>query len=309
MGKTAVLFPGQGSQFVGMGKLLFQEFPEFRSVFQEAEELLPGMKISTLCFDGPDEDLRLTLNAQPAIFTVSAGAYQIFKKQNLSFDYVAGHSVGEYAALVAAGVFSFKEGLHLVRKRGELMYESGVKRQGTMAAVLGLDERILEQVCLEVSKTENKIVEIANLNTPSQIVISGDPDAVKKAGEMAKEKGAKRIVPLSVSGAFHSALMEDAALELGQELDKVKFLDPAVPVVSNVSAKAVKSGLEIKELLKKQIRKKVRWEESIRCLIQEGVSLFIEMEPGSVLTGLVKSIDKTVKTAGFKEIMQGVKSA
>ena len=189
------------------------------------------------------------------------------------------------------------------------MYESGVKRQGTMAAVLGLDERILEQVCLEVSKTENKIVEIANLNTPSQIVISGDPDAVKKAGEMAKEKGAKRIVPLSVSGAFHSALMEDAALELGQELDKVKFLDPAVPVVSNVSAKAVKSGLEIKELLKKQIRKKVRWEESIRCLIQEGVSLFIEMEPGSVLTGLVKSIDKTVKTAGFKEIMQGVKSA
>ncbi len=309
MGKTAVLFPGQGSQFVGMGKSLYEEFPEFKSVFQQAEKFFPDRNFSRLCFEGPEEDLRLTLNAQPAIFTVSTAAYQVFEKQNIALDYVAGHSVGEYAALTASGVFTFEEGLHLVKRRGELMYESGVKRPGTMAAVLGIDSQTLENICQEAAALENKIVEIANLNTPSQIVISGDPEAVKKAGEIAKEKGAKRIVPLSVSGAFHSALMEDAAEKLAEELDKVNFFNSKIPVVSNVSAKTVQQGSEIKELLKVQIRKKVRWEEMMRHLIQGGVTLFIEMEPGTILSGLLKSIDKTVKSVSFQEIMKGVKIA
>lgn len=292
-----------------MGKSLYDHFPEARKVFETADRIVPSL--SKICFEGPDEILRLTVNAQAAIFAVSAASWSVFSKMGKSGTdpnlvptcvYAAGHSVGEYGALVAAGTLTFEEGLRLVRKRGELMYESGLKRPGTMTAILGLPVGELESICKEAGP-----VEIANFNTPTQIVISGEPDAVAKAGESAKAKGAKRVIPLPVSGAFHSRLMEDAARALSEELDKTKFRDAQFPVVSNVTASPVTKGDEIRTLLKRQIRERVRWEETIQFILNQGITAFVEMEPGNILTGLVRSIDKTVKTSKLMELLSEIK--
>lgn len=301
--KIALLFPGQGSQFVGMGKTLAGLFPEARQVFETADRII-NPPVSKLCFEGPEETLRLTIHAQPAIFTVSMAAYEIIKNQNLDIGCAAGHSVGEYAALSAAGVFSFEEGLRLVKKRGELMYEAGLKRPGGMAAVLGLNAEGLRTICERASRETKQIVEVANLNSPTQVVISGDPEAVKIAGAAALQEGAKRIIPLPVSGAFHSALMEEAAAKLAQVLEAVEFHDPRFPIIANVTAQPASTGPELKSLLKQQIRKSVRWEETIRRIMQEetirrimqeDTTAFMELEPGTVLSGLVRSIDKSAK--------------
>ncbi len=299
MEKIALLFPGQGSQFVGMGKILANESSEAKAIFDQAEALAPGLR--SLCFEGPEETLRLTVNAQPAIFTVSMASYEAFKKLGHSIAFAAGHSVGEYGALAAAGVLPFKEAFLLVKKRGELMYQEGTKRPGTMAAILGLDSKTLLSICAEV--TRDKIVEVANLNSPTQAVISGDPEAVRQAGDLAKARGAKRVLPLPVSGAFHSKLMEEAATKLGDELDRVPFKNAQFPVVANLTGRPSIEGSEIRELLKKQIRGQVLWEESIRNILSQGVSTFVEMEPGTILSGLVRSIDKNAKTLKLEELL------
>jgi len=289
-----------------MGKGLVETFPEARRIFEEADRIFPDFSLSRLCFEGPEESLRLTVNAQPAIFTVSMAAFEVGKTLGVRATAAAGHSVGEYGAITAAGVLSFADALRLVRRRGELMYQSGLSRPGTMAAILGLDAATVETVCAESSN--EKTVEIANLNTATQIVISGDPEAVEKAGELAKVKGAKRVIALSVSGAFHSELMEEAAAKLGEALDTVSFRDASFPVFANLTAKPVVKGDEIRALLKRQIREKVRWEETIRNMMSEGPCNFIELEPGSVLSGLVRSIDKNAKTTKFEQLLGAVRS-
>lgn len=300
MEKIALLFPGQGSQFVGMGKNLLG-FAQAGYFFEQADRLLPEAKLTKLCFEGPEDELRLTLNAQPAIFTVSMACYAVFKKQHLEVSFAAGHSVGEYGALAASGALSFADGLRLVRRRGELMYEAGLSRPGTMAAVLGLPAAEVEAICREASG--EKKVEVANLNSPAQAVISGDPEAVEKASQLAKSRGAKRIVPLPVSGAFHSTLMEEAALLLSKELDPVQFNDPQFPVIANITGKPAGDRDAVRALLKEQIRGKVLWEESIRFMLNAGVHTFVEMDPGTVLSGLTRSIDKTAKTLKLEQMV------
>lgn len=296
---VALLFPGQGSQFVGMGKNVF-EFPEAQKIFTLADQVFREPKLTKLCFEGPEDALRLTLNTQPAIFTVSVACFEVFKRQHWRVKFGAGHSIGEYGALVASGVLSFTEALHLVKRRGELMHQAGLARSGTMAAILGLAPNEVERACREVSG--EKIVEVANLNSPTQVVISGDPEAVEKAGQRAKERGAKRVIPLPVSGAFHSALMEEAATQLAKELDAVTFRDGKFPIVANVTGKPVSDAESIRTSLKEQIRKKVRWEESIRFILDSGVKTFVEMEPGTVLSGLVRSIDRSANILKFEEV-------
>jgi [acyl-carrier-protein] S-malonyltransferase len=303
MEKIALLFPGQGSQFVGMGKSLVETYPEAAEIFEKAERVLPNAQLRKLCFEGPEETLKLTMNAQPAIFVVSMASYVVFQKHGWKANYAAGHSVGEYSALASAGVFSFEDGLRLVRKRGELMYEAGLRQPGTMAAILGMPLEALEAVCQEASQ-KSGLVEIANLNSPSQVVISGTSSGVEEACRLAKERGAKRAIPLAVSGAFHSALMEEAGEALAVELDKVKAGNPIFPVVANLTAKPALDGKEHISLLKMQIRGRVLWETTIRFLIEQGVTLFVEMEPGSVLSGLVRSIDKSVKAIPFEQFLK-----
>lgn len=279
---------------MGMGKNLL-DFPEARKVFDSAKD------ISKLCLEGPEEELRRTQNAQPAIFLVGMASYEVFRVLKLDVRFAAGHSVGEYGALAAAGVLAFPDALSLVKKRGDLMFQAGLKRPGTMAAILGLSVEAVESICRETS--DQKMVEIANLNSPNQVVISGDSDAVKAAGELARARGAKKVVPLSVSGAFHSALMEEAARELAGELDQVSFQEGKFSVVSNITARPVVNGSEARELLKRQIRGRVLWEETVKYLLNQGVTMFVEMEPGNVLTGLVRSIDRRVKTVQLEHVL------
>lgn len=278
----ALLFPGQGSQYVGMGKTLAEAYPVARETFEEADSIL-GFSLSALMAEGPDDALTATKNAQPAILAHSVAALRVAEERLGSVTVAAGHSLGEFSAHVAAGTLPFREALEAVRLRGELMYRTGSERPGIMAAVLGLDDAALENVCARV---DAGICVPANFNSPGQIVISGDVAGVEQGMELAKDAGAKRVIPLNVSGAFHSPLMEPAALGLREHLHGIDFADPAYPVVSNVTARLVTSGSAARGLLVDQLTSPVRWAESVAAMVEAGADRFVEVGPGSVLSGL-----------------------
>lgn len=286
----AFVFPGQGSQFVGMGKDLYHDFPICKEVFDKANEIL-GYDLKSICFEGPEELLKQTENTQPALFVHSIAIFELLK--DFSVSAAAGHSLGEYSALTAAGVFRFEDGLKIVRTRGKLMQESGVRNPGTMAAIVGLPIEKINEICESVKETG--IVQPANFNSPGQIVISGDVDAVKKAIEEAKKSGAKLAKELVVSGAFHSPLMSYAYENIASELNKIEFFEPKFPVYSNVTAEKFGDVKEIKELLVKQIISPVKWQQIVENMIRDGIKTFVEIGAGKVLTGLIKRINPDVE--------------
>ena len=294
MSKVAYIFPGQGSQYVGMGKDLFSEFPAAKEVFQKADATL-GFSLSKICFEGPEEELKKTKNTQPAIFLHSLAVWKILDPKDAAM--VAGHSLGEYSALVAAGALTFEDALKLVRLRGELMQKAGEENPGTMAAIVGLDAQVVGEVCCTAWK--EGIVQAANFNSPGQIVISGSVSGVRKGMELAKERGAKLVKELVVSGAFHSPLMQSAKDGLKAALDKVEIRDAKIPVYANVTAKPVQEANEIRTLLFEQVTSPVRWHETIMNMAADGATSFIEVGPGKVLQGLVKRIAPTVSVSGF----------
>jgi [acyl-carrier-protein] S-malonyltransferase len=293
MGKTAFIFPGQGSQTVGMGKEFAQKDEKVASFFKKADERL-GFSLSTIIFEGPQETLTRTENAQPALLTMSIALFEKVKEAGFVPDYVAGHSLGEYSALVAASVLSFEDAVYVVRKRGEFMEEAVPAGEGTMAAVLGMDEPLLASIVAKAAK-EVAPVQLANLNCPGQIVISGAKQGVEYAAQLAKEQGAKRVIPLEVSGPFHSSLMKPAADRLAQVLNEVRMHDSSIPIISNVTAQPMIKKEEIKEKLIEQLFSPVRWEQSVQTMIELGVDTFVEIGPGKVLSGLVKKINRNVR--------------
>lgn len=286
----ALVFPGQGSQFVGMGKDLYETFPETRDVFDRANEIL-GFDLKKICFEGPEEILKQTENTQPALFVHSLAVFELLK--NFDVKAAAGHSLGEYSALTAAGAFSFEDGLKIVRARGKLMQKSGELNPGTMAALVGLSIEKVNEIC-EALKTIG-IVQPANFNSPGQIVISGEVHAVKKAMELAKQNGAKLAKELVVSGAFHSPLMNYAYENISNELEKINISDLKFDVYFNVTGDKLKNKDEIKRLLIKQIISPVKWQQIIEKMIEDGITKFIEVGAGKVLTGLIKRINSNVQ--------------
>lgn len=291
---VAYVFPGQGSQYVGMGKDLFEGNADARVLFEKADTIL-GFPLSKICFEGPEEELRLTKNTQPAIYLHSVILAKLYGKESASM--AAGHSLGEYSALVYAGALSFEDGLKLVRLRGELMYDAGISQRGTMAAVVGLDPQRVNAICSEASSTG--IVQAANFNSPGQIVISGSIDGVHKAMDLAKGQGAKLVKELPVSGAFHSPLMKPAQDGLKKALDETEIKEAKIPVYANVTARPVKRAEEIRESLHRQLTNPVRWEETVINMLHDGALRFVEIGPGKVLQGLIKRIDSTVSTHGI----------
>lgn len=293
MGKIAFVFPGQGAQAVGMGKDVYESHAAARAIFDRADEVL-GFSLSKLAFEGPDEQLRQTANTQPALLAASIAMLETYKEQQVKPDFVAGHSLGEYSALVAAEVISFDDALRLVRARGQFMEHAVPGGQGAMAAVLGAERDALQALCVDITAMTG-LVELANVNCPGQIVVSGSAQGVAAIVERGKEAGAKRVIPLDVSGPFHSSLMQPAADSLAEELAKVEFHAARVPVIANVHASPVTAGEELRELLVKQVVSPVLWEDTIKYLIGEGVDTFVEIGSGTVLAGLIKKIDKSVQ--------------
>jgi [acyl-carrier-protein] S-malonyltransferase len=291
---TATIFPGQGSQYVGMGKDLSEASQEAREFFERADSLL-GFPLSKVCFEGPEEELKQTKNTQPAIFLHSVILTQLMDHHGAVM--AAGHSLGEYSALVSCGALTFEDGLKLVRLRGELMQRAGEEQQGTMAAVVGLQQNELEEICREASSAG--IVQCANFNSPGQIVVSGSVAGVRMAMQIAKSRGAKLVKELVVSGAFHSPLMENARNGLKAALGDTAIRDAKFPVYANVSASPVQKAGEIRTLLERQLVCPVRWEESIRQMVADGATSFLEIGPGKVLQGLVKRIDPSVRVQGI----------
>jgi [acyl-carrier-protein] S-malonyltransferase len=296
--KTAFLFPGQGSQYAGMGKSLAERFTVAKQAFAEADEAVE-FAISNLCFNGPESDLKLTENTQPALLAVSVAAFRVLKERGLQPDYVAGHSLGEYSALVAAGSLDFGAALRLVRKRGRYMQEAVPQGVGAMAAVLKLPEDKLDSILSEAAQGE--IVTAANLNSPDQIVIAGHAGAVQRAMELAKAAGAKRAILLPVSAPFHCPLMKPAQERLAADLNAAEFRDLTTPLTNNWQARMVRSGSEAREGLYRQVPNPVRWLDSIRLLAGEGATRFIEVGAGGVLTGLLRNIDPALEGVKFGE--------
>jgi [acyl-carrier-protein] S-malonyltransferase len=286
----AYVFPGQGSQWAGMGHDLYVNLPEARAVFEEADSVL-GFPLSGLCFEGPEDVLRQTVNAQPAIMTVSVAYLRTsphLKGKPLPC-FVAGHSLGEYTALVAAGTLSFADALRLARERGRLMQEAGNLTSGGMLAVIGLDEATVSGICQATG------TEIANINCPGQIAISGPSEVLDKAARLAKEKGAQRAIPLPVSGAFHSRLMQPAADGMAKAVANLQFQDAAIPIVANTTGQPMTNGNALKAELLNQLCHSVLWQKSVEWMLKEGTLEFVEIGPGQVLTGLIKRISKDAK--------------
>jgi [acyl-carrier-protein] S-malonyltransferase len=298
MGKTAFLFPGQGSQFVGMGRTLAAAYPAARLIFETADQTL-GFSISRLCVEGGEEELKLTANAQPALLTVSIAAFTVLRELGVRPDYVAGHSLGEYSALVAAGSLRFTDALRLVRKRGRFMQEAVPPGQGAMAALLRLPAGRLDDILQKAAQGE--VVAAANLNAPDQLVIAGNTGAVNRAIDLAKAAGARRAVPLAVSAPFHCSLMRPAQERMVPELNATSFDDLDWPMINNFQAREIRTGAEARQGLIEQIPNTVRWEESIRYLAAQQVHRFFEVGPGGVLTGLLRSIDPELRGIKFGE--------
>ncbi len=296
---NALLFPGQGSQHVGMGRALAQAFPVARETFQEADDLL-DMALSRLLWEGPDEALVLTRNAQPAILVHSLAVHRVIREEVGEVRFAAGHSLGEFSAWAAAGSLSFADALRAVRFRGEEMFAAGEARPGTMAALLGLEDAAADQLCRDASRGTADLVVSANFNAPGQVVLSGDVTAVHRAMELARDAGARKVVPLNVSGAFHSPLMEPARAALEAHLDQVDFQPPAFPVISNVTAAPITDGDEARHLLVRQLTSPVRWAASIATMVEAGVTEFIELGPGNVLTGLNRRNAKGVASRAIQ---------
>ncbi|WP_018757768.1 ACP S-malonyltransferase [Paenibacillus terrigena] len=305
MSKIAFVFPGQGAQAVGMGKDAYDSVEAARSVYDRADEVL-GFPLTELIFEGPDTELKKTVNTQPALLTTSVAYYEALKSKGITPDFVAGHSLGEYSALVVAGVLSFDDAVAIVRARGQYMEEAVPNGQGAMAAVLGLERDALAALCVSVS-ADTGVVELANVNCPGQIVVSGSKEGVDGIVARGKEAGAKRVLPLEVSGPFHSSLMKPAAAKLGDTLASVAMKDATVPVIANVTAQSVIQAEEIRKLLVEQVYSPVLWEDSVRYLIDQGVDTFIEIGSGSVLAGLIKKIDKSVRIVSVNnlEVLEG----
>jgi [acyl-carrier-protein] S-malonyltransferase len=304
--EAVFIFPGQGSQFVGMGAALHRSSQRAREVYEEANEAL-GFDLGRLSFEGPEDELTKTKNTQPAILTHSVAALRELEARGVRPLAAAGHSLGEYSAYVAAGSLSVADAVRLVRRRGALMFEAGEKRPGAMAAILGLDAAEVQAACDGVSEG---VVCTANLNSPGQVVISGDPTAVQEAMERAKSMGAKRVLPLKVSGAFHSPLMESACHGLRSALAEVTIEGAEIPVVANASASVVREPDQIRESLARQLTSPVRWEESMRLLLEDPGPPFLEVGPGRVLTGVLRAIDRRASclTVGEPEEVEEVTS-
>lgn len=301
--RLAFVFPGQGSQYVGIGRDLYETYPEAQAAFDESDEIL-GFDLSRLCFEGPKGELDDTINTQPAIFTMSIACLKALNPLfSLNPLFCAGHSLGEYTALVAAEALDFADGLRLVRERGRLMKEAGERNPGGMAAIIGLDDAAVEEICREASAAVGGLgVVCANFNSPGQVVISGEKEALERAMPLANERGARRVIPLAVSISSHSALMKPAADSLADFVAQTQFRPPKIPLVANVTAAPMTEVDEIKHELIKQLISPVRWAESVRYMIAQGVTTFVEIGPGNVLAGLIKRISKEVQVVSVEDV-------